>query len=128
MDAIEQSPEHQVALQKAPLRGHAREYLGAFSVQMTARGETSIVEADGLSAISSVSDKLHAAKQIVETPDPREILDELLKRHVLVRAEDGSFRFQHQQFQEFFAAGRLRAHLDGLVRAKDLIESSLCPT
>ena len=122
MDAIEQSPEHQLALRQAPLRGHAREYLRAFSMEMTARGETSIVEADGLRLISSASDRLHAAKQIVEMPDPREILDELSKRHVLVRAEDGSFRFQHQQFQEFFAAGGLRAHLDGLVRARDLVE------
>jgi hypothetical protein len=122
MDAIEQSPEHQLALRQAPLRGHAREYLRAFSMEMTARGETSIVEADELRLISSASDRLHAAKQIVEMPDPREILDELSKRHVLVRAEDGSFRFQHQQFQEFFAAGGLRAHLDGLLRARDSLE------
>jgi energy-coupling factor transporter ATP-binding protein EcfA2 len=122
MDAIEQSPEHQVALQQVPLRGHAREYLRAFSMEMTARGETSIVKKDALRLIGSVSDRLHAAKQIGETPDPREVLDELTKRHVLVPAEDGSFRFQHQQFQEFFAAGGLRAHLDGLVSAKDSIE------
>jgi hypothetical protein len=122
MDAIEQSPEHQLALRQAPLRGHAREYLRAFSMEMTARGETSIVEADGLRLISSASDRLHAAKQIVEMPDPREILDELSKRHVLVRAEDGSFRFQHQQFQEFFAAGGLRADLHGLLRARDSVE------
>ena len=59
--------------------------------------------------------------QIADTPDPGEILDELSKRHVLVRAEDGeiSFRFQHQQFQEFFAAGGLGARLVDLVRAKD---------
>ena len=122
IDAIEQSSEHQVALRQAPLRGHAREYLRAFSMEMTARGETSMVEADGLRLISSVSDRLHAAQKIAQTPDPAEILDELSKRHVLVRAEDGSLRFQHQQFQEFFAAGGLRAHLDGLVRAKDPIE------
>ena len=38
-----------------------------------------------------------------------------------MRAEDGqiSFRFQHQQFQEFFAAGGLRARLVDLVHAKD---------
>lgn len=122
MDAIEQSPEHRVALGQAPLRGHAREYLRAFSMEMTARGETSIAEVDALRLIGSVSYRLNAAKQIAETPDPREILDELSKRHVLVRAEDGSFRFQHQQFQEFFAAGALRAHLEGLVRAKDAIK------
>jgi hypothetical protein len=122
IDSIEQSPEHQVALQQAPLRGHAREYLRAFSMEMTARGETSIVKKDALKLISSVSDRLHAAKQIRETPDPREILDELTKRHVLVRAEDGSFRFQHQQFQEFFAAEGLQAQLEGLVSTNDLIE------
>lgn len=122
MDAIEQSPEHRVALGQAPLRGHAREYLRAFSTEMTSRGETSIAEVDALKLIGSVSYRLNAAKQIAETPDPREILDELSKRHVLVRAEDGSFRFQHQQFQEFFAAGALRAHLEGLVGAKDAIE------
>ncbi len=122
MDAIEHSPEHQVALQQAPLRGYAREYLRAFSMEMTARGETSIVKKDALRLIASVSDRFHAAKQIGETPDPREILDELTKRHVLVPAEDGSFRFQHQQFQEFFAAGGLRAHLDGLVSANDSTE------
>jgi hypothetical protein len=122
IDAIEQSPEHQVALRQAPLRGHAREYLRAFSMEMTARGETSMVGADGLRLISSVSDGLHAAQKIAQTPDPAEILDELSKRHVLVRAEDGSLRFQHQQFQEFFAAGGLRAQLDDLVRAKDASE------
>jgi energy-coupling factor transporter ATP-binding protein EcfA2 len=122
IDATEQSPEHQVALRQAPLRGHAREYLRAFSMDMTARGETSMVEADGLRLISSVSDRLHGAQKIARTPDPAEILDELSKRHVLVRAEDGSLRFQHQQFQEFFAAGGLRAQLDDLVRAKDASE------
>ena len=122
IDAIEQSPEHQVALRQAPLRGHAREYLRAFSMEMTARGETSMVEADGLRMISSVSDRLHAAQEIAQTPDPAEILDELSKRHVLVRAQDGSLRFQHQQFQEFFAAGGLRAHLNSLVGAKDPLE------
>ncbi|MGC2475814.1 MAG: ATP-binding protein, partial [Candidatus Sulfotelmatobacter sp.] len=122
IDAIEQSPEHQVALRQAPLRGHAREYLRALSMHMTARGETSMPEADGLRLISLVSDRLHAAQKIAQTPDPAEILDELSKRHVLVRAEDGSLRFQHQQFQEFFAAGALRAQLDDLVRAKDANE------
>lgn len=121
MDAIEQSPEHQTALRQAPLRGHAGDYLRALSMEMTGRGETSIVEANARGVVSSVSDRLLAAKQIAEVPHPGDILDELSKRHVLVRAEDGeiSFRFQHQQFQEFFAARGLRAHLNDLVREKD---------
>ncbi|MFZ1141266.1 MAG: hypothetical protein WAN76_18940 [Candidatus Sulfotelmatobacter sp.] len=121
MDAIEQSPEHRTSLQQRPLRGHAGEYLRALSMEMTGRGETAIVEANARALASCVSAKLHAAKQVAEMPDPGEILDELSKRHVLVRAEDGeiSFRFQHQQFQEFFAARGLRACLVDLVRGKD---------
>ncbi len=124
MDAIEQSPEHRTSLQQRPLRGHAGAYLRSLSMEMTGRGETSIVEEDALGVVSSVSERLHAAKQIAEMPDPGQILDELSKRHVLLRAEHGeiSFRFQHQQFQEFFAARGLRARLDDLVRAKDSIE------
>jgi hypothetical protein len=120
MDAIEQSPGHRTSLQQGPLRGHAGEYLRSLSMGMTARGETAIIEADARAVVSSVSAKLHAARQIGNTPDPADILDELSKRHVLVRVEHGeiSFRFQHQQFQEFFAAGGLRAILLDLVRGK----------
>ena len=121
IDAIEQAPEHQVALRQAPLRGHAGDYLRALSMEMTGRGETLIVEANARGVVSSVSERLLAAKQIAEVPHPGDILDELSKRHVVVRAEDGeiSFRFQHQQFQEFFAARGLRAHLNDLVHEKD---------
>lgn len=121
MDAIEQSPEHRTSLQREPLRGHAAEYLRSLSMEMTGRGETTILEADARAVVNSVSARLQADHQIGDTPDQGEILDELSKRHVLVRAEDGEvvFRFQHQQFQEFFAAGGLGARLVDLVRGKD---------
>jgi hypothetical protein len=124
MDAIEHSLDHRTSLGQGPLRGHARAYLRLLSMEMTGRGETAIVEADALAVMSSVGARLWATHQIGDTPDPREILDELSKRHVLVRAEDGeiSFRFQHQQFQEFFAAGGLGARLVDLVRANDFKE------
>jgi hypothetical protein len=121
MDAIEHSVDHRTSLGQGPLRGHSREYLRSLSMEMTGRGETAMVEADALALMSSVGARLQGAHQIGDTPDPREILDELSKRHVLVRAEDGdiSFRFQHQQFQEFFAAGGLGARLVDLVRGND---------
>jgi hypothetical protein len=121
MDAIEQSPEHRTSLRQGPLRGHAAEYLRSLSMEMTGRGETTITEADARAVASAVSARLQSAHQIGDTPDPGEILDELSKRHVLVRAEDAevSFRFQHQQFQEFFAAGGLGARLVDLVHGKD---------
>ena len=93
MDAIEQSREHRTSLQQRPLRGHAGGYLRALSMEMTGRGETAIVEANARALASCVSAKLRAAEQVAEMPDPGEILDELSKRHVLVRAEDGEISF-----------------------------------
>src|ERR1039457_1586173 len=92
------------SLQQAPLRGHAAEYLRSLSMEMTERGEITIVEADARTVVNSASARLQAAGQIASAPDPGEILDELSKRHILVRTDEGeiSFRFQHQQFQEFF--------------------------
>jgi hypothetical protein len=121
MDAIEQSTEHRTSLLQRPLRGHAAEYLLSLSMEMTGRGETTILEADARAVASSVSARLQASHQIGDTPDHAEILDELSKRHVLVRTTDGeiSFRLQHQQFQEFFAARGLRARLIDLVHVKD---------
>lgn len=118
IEAIEQSPEHRTGLQQPPLRGNAAEYLRSLSMEMTGRGETTIADAEARAVVNSVSARLRAADRIAKAPDPGEILDELSKRHVLVPADNGeiSFRFQHQQFQEFFAAGGLGAHLTDLVR------------
>jgi hypothetical protein len=120
MDAIEHSAEHKTSLQQAPLRGHAAEYLRALSIEMTERGATNIAEADALAIVNTVSAGLHAAGKIASAPDPVEILEELSKRHVLLQAhgDEISFRFQHQQFQEFYAAGGLKALLVDLLSSK----------
>ena len=120
MDAMEQSPEHRTSLQQAPLRGHAAEYLRALSMEMTERGETNITAADAQAIVNAVSAGLQGAGKIASVPDPVEILEELSKRHVLLQAhaDEISFRFQHQQFQEFFAAGGLKSLLVDLVGGK----------
>jgi hypothetical protein len=121
MDAVEQTPEHRTSLREAPLRGNAGEYLRALAMKMAERGETKIAEADARTAVNSVNETLRAAGQIVSAPDPGEILDELSKRHVLVRSHQDEvlFGFQHQQFQEFFAAGGLKLRLVNLIRGAD---------
>jgi hypothetical protein len=121
IDAVEQSPEHRVSLEQAPLRGKASEYLRALSMKMTERGETKIAEADARAVVNSVSTTLRVAEQIVNIPDPGEILDELSKRHVLVQPHQDEvlFGFQHQQFQELFAAGSLNLRLIDLIAGKN---------
>lgn len=118
LDGIEKSADHQIALKQAPLRGLASDYLRALSMRMTELGETAIADVDARAVVKSVSESLENAA------DPGEILDELSKRHVLLvsRQDEVTYRFQHQQFQEFYAAGALGRHLSEIVRRGDVAE------
>ncbi len=85
-------------------------------MRMTELGETKIADADARAVVNSISGSLRNAGQIAGAADPGEILDELSKRHVLLvsHQDEVTFRFQHQQFQEFYAAGGL-----GRLRVRD---------
>jgi hypothetical protein len=69
----------------------------------------------------ATSAALRTAGHITSVPQPDEILNELSKCHVLIptHGREISFRFQHQQYQEFFAAGALKMRLLELVQGKD---------
>jgi hypothetical protein len=118
LEGIEQSTDHRIALQQAPLRGQAADYLRALSMRMTELGETKMADADARAVVNSVSESLRNAA------DPGEILDELLKRHVLLvsRQDEVTYRFQHQQFQEFYVAGGLGRLLFEIVRREEVAE------
>jgi len=126
MNLIESSEEHQSHLQRPPLAGGAHYYLKELAAQMTGRGEVNIVEDAARSIIQSVSEKLKEIGQIVAVPDPATILHALCAHHVLETLEYPSvtFRFQHQQFQEFYAARFLVGALSSLVENSD--QSSDC--
>ncbi len=124
MRVLEESEEHHAFLQQAPLGGYAAEYLGALSMEMTERGEVEISEADARAIVNSVSGMLQKNGQIGALPEPMAVLHELSNHHVLERLEYAgiAFRFEHQQFQEFFAARRLKGLLLGLVRGRNANE------
>lgn len=121
MRMVEGSDEHHAFLQQAPLSGHGREYLSALSMAMTEDGAVEISEADGRAVVSFASIALQKVGQLVERPEPVTVLNELAKHHVLERLDfPGTiFRFQHQQFQELFAAGALERQLLEVVRGQD---------
>jgi hypothetical protein len=121
---IEQSTEHRVALQQAPLRGHAADYLRSLSMRMTELGETTIAASEARVVVNSVSESLRVEGRLTSVPDPGEVLDELAKRHVLVPShqDEVNFRFQHQQFQEFYAAEGLGRCLVAVINRKDVAE------
>ena len=106
MRMVEESEEHNAFLQQAPLSWTRAEYLSALSMAMTENGAVEISEADGRAVVSSASVALQRAGQLGEQPDRITVLNELAKHHVLERLDfpGTTFRFQHQQFQEFFAA------------------------
>jgi hypothetical protein len=73
---LEDSDEHHVSLLQAPLSGHAGEYLGALSMEMTEKGGVEIDEADARAIVNSVSAALQKAGQIGTQPDPSSVLND----------------------------------------------------
>jgi hypothetical protein len=127
MQVLEDSKDHQPFLQQPPLASQAGEYLRALALAMTEKAEIEIGDAEARAEVNSVSAMLKQASQILTEPEPRDVLNELVKHHILERFEQGrvTFRFEHQQFQELFAAGGLGARLQDLLRGQDASEDRL---
>ena len=115
--AIETSIEKQADLEGNPLWGDAAQYLTSMSMAMTANGETRVSIDEARVIVSSLTTALRERGQIQELPEPTSVLDALCKHHVLERVDHPvAFRFQHQQFQEFYAAQHLKRELLALLR------------
>ena len=113
MNLIDHAVEHRDHLQRAPLAGHASEYLATLAIQMTARGENTVQEKDARATLRSVSVELRDRGQIQNIPEPADILGLLVDHHVVEQLDyyPVTFRFEHQQFQEFYAAKMLEQQL-----------------
>jgi len=121
MRLVEQTDEHRNHLERPPLMGHSRDYLVELAFQMTTEGEVAIAEAAARSIVDPVSARLRADGQIATVPEPVAILSTLCAHHVLERREYPlvAFRFEHQQFQEFYAALALKRELWEFVDSDD---------
>jgi NACHT conflict system protein len=121
MSLIESSDEHRPHLQRPPLASGAHHYLKELAARMTGRGDVIIAEDAARPMIQSISAILKETGQTATVPDPATVLHALCAHHVLERLEYPSarFRFQHQQFQEFYAARFLGNALAGLVQSGD---------
>lgn len=121
---MEQSDEHKNHLRGLPLMGGAEDYLRALAIRLTSRGEVIIGEAEARTICYSVSEGLKNRKQIGALPEPSDLLDALCKHHILEPLDYPTvgFRFEHQQFQEYYAALMLRERLADLVTTRDLAQ------
>jgi hypothetical protein len=104
---IERMEDHRVALDSPPLSRMASAFLTELSVWLTAKGQILIGDAEAREAIRRALSRLRIEGV------PAEILSELCSHHILEPVEYpvSSFRFVHQQFQEFFAAQYLMHRL-----------------
>jgi hypothetical protein len=106
VELMERSEEHAGQLQAPPIRGLAQHYLCSLAMHLTARGDVLLAEPEARSICHSTSDSLGNAGQITVTPEPADILNVLTSHHILERIDypGTSFRFEHQQFQEYYSA------------------------
>jgi hypothetical protein len=113
MRLLEQSEEQASHLEMEPLSGRAHDYLGALAATMTEQGAVNLQEYDARAIVYSVAAKLRAVRQIAALPEPQSVLNALCYHQVLERLTypTNSFRFAHQQFQEFHAALLLKRQL-----------------
>jgi hypothetical protein len=113
MRLLEHSEEHASHLQVEPLSGRAFGYLGALAEAMTKQGAVILLEDDARAIVIYAATRLCEARQIATLPEPQKVLNVLCAHHVLERLTYPgiSFRFAHQQFQEFYAATLLKRQL-----------------
>jgi hypothetical protein len=113
---VEHSEGHRNELEMPPLQGAAHAYLCAIATAMTADCGAILSDSSSRSVVEHVSTGLKAQGQIDAQPGARQVLSALCAHHVLEMEEypARSFRFQHQQFQEFYAAATLDRELRGL--------------
>ena len=108
----EQREEHRNSLQAVPISGQQTVYLKALATEMTRRGTVALSETDARAVVAQVARQLLDLGQIEATGAPT-ILTTLTAHHILERLEypEAVFQFEHQQFQEYYAALHVRARL-----------------
>ena len=108
----ERRDEHRNSLRAAPIFGQQTDYLKALATEMTRRGAVALSEADARTVAAAVARELVVHGQI-DRAGPAEVLASLTAHHLLERVEypETVFQFEHQQFQEHYAALDVGARL-----------------
>ncbi len=104
IEAHEKLAEHVEPL-KTVTRGLQVVFLSDLAVTATRAANTSIPETNARRSISQTDDFLVKDGQLTIKPQPSDVLDALVSHHLLIRTgEPIGYRFQHQQFQEWYAS------------------------
>ena len=121
VEAHERQVQHSESL-KAITHGLQGVFLSDLAVTATRAANTSITDSNARRSISQTDEFLVADGQLTIKPQPSDVLDALVSHHLLVRTgEPVRYRFQHQQFQEWYASRDVeRAMLESVADASAL--------
>jgi hypothetical protein len=121
VEAHERQVQHSEPL-KAVTHGLQGVFLSDLAVTATRAANTSITDSNARRSISQTEEFLVADGQLTIKPQPSDVLDALVSHHLLVRTgEPVRYRFQHQQFQEWYASRDVeRAMLESVADASAL--------
>ena len=110
---LEEAPEHRNELRLAPLYGCQAEYLRALASEMTSQGAVTLTDEAARVVARAVGQALADRGLLGAVPEPATVLATLTAHHVLERIEYPAVavRFEHQQFQEHYAAVGVQARL-----------------
>lgn len=107
----ENEPDHIEALYAAT-HGLQQDYLKGLAMFAMHATSTSISDRNARRCIVGTATLLADDWQIASKPDPDEVLETLVSNHLLLRTADSlGYTFQHQQFQEWYAAGALERRI-----------------
>lgn len=104
VEAYERQAEHAESL-RLVTHGLHDVFLSDLAVTATRAANTSIKDSNARRSISQTEYLLVADGQLTIKAQPSNVLDALVSHHLLVRTgESVSYRFHHQQFQEWYAS------------------------
>lgn len=107
----EAAPDHAEALHAAT-QGFHEGYLEGLAMYGMRTASTSISDHDARRCIVDTATCLVDGWQITSKPQPDDVLGALVSQHLLLRTSDATgYSFQHQQFQEWYAAGAVERRI-----------------
>ena len=109
----EARPERHARLREELFGCHAS-YLRELAAILVREGSTALSETEARRAVANVSRRLREDGQIAAEPQPQAVLEVLAAHHLLLLYGTGdglSCRFQHHQFQEWYASLHVEALL-----------------
>lgn len=106
----EDIPERAEQLRQSMLGQHRR-YLGDLALAMMQARTTALDDTAARQSLKATNAQLVAEGLVQNAPEPASVLESLVATHVLVHGEGDTYAFQHQQFQEWYAAGYVEARM-----------------